>query len=326
MSVTYRDAGVDLEAGADIAGLFGNRSAGGLFAGILPVPNLKGFESPVLVTSMDGIGTKTLLASRLDRIEGLGEDIVHHCVNDIAVHGAEPLLFMDYLAFHRIDRDLAGRLIDSISAACERLGVVLTGGETAEMPLIYPAARFDVVGAIVGVVEASAIVDGRTVQAGDVLLGLKSSGLHTNGFSLIQRLFDEADYRQNEHDLGSSLGEALLTPHRCYLDEIRGMVATGTVHGLAHITGGGIKGNLDRIIPAGLQAVIDMPAYTPLFELVAARGVEKAEMRRVFNCGVGLVAVCDAAVSEHAEATRAAIIGEIVVDGSERRVRFRDDD
>jgi phosphoribosylformylglycinamidine cyclo-ligase len=319
MSVTYRDAGVDLTVAGEIAATLRARLQTGLFGGFLPVPQLKQYDLPVLVSSIDGVGTKVHLAAQLDRVEGLGQDLVHHCVNDIAVHGAEPLLFLDYLAFHHIEPALVERIVASIAAACSALGISLAGGETAEMPLIYPGGRFDLAGAIVGVVDQAQIIDGSAIRPGDVLLGLPSSGLHTNGYSLVQHLFYEDEYGRYERTLGTTLGEALLTPHRCYLREIRCLLATGAVHGLAHITGGGVEGNLSRILPAGTSARIMLPEAPPLFRYLAATGIDAAEMRSVFNMGIGLIAVCEPAILK--QVTCYPVIGQIEEsEGDERMV------
>jgi phosphoribosylformylglycinamidine cyclo-ligase len=324
VSVRYSDAGVDLTVAADVAARIKERVGNGLFGGFIPVSALKAYDSPVLVSSVDGVGTKVRLAAQLDRLDGLGADIVHHCVNDIAVHGAQPLFFLDYLAFHRLEPPIVDRIVASIASACEAFDIRLAGGETAEMPLVYAPEHFDLAGAIVGVVEESDIIDGRSIRAGDVVLGLPSSGLHTNGFSLVQALFSDDEYKHYEPSLSATLGEALLQPHRCYLDQIRTLVATGQVHGLAHITGGGIAGNVSRIIPAGLEAQIDLPTLSPLFELIQARGVECAEMRRVFNLGIGLIAVCDPQVLATFH-TPFELIGEVQTsDSDQRRVSFRD--
>jgi phosphoribosylformylglycinamidine cyclo-ligase len=310
MTLDYRNAGVDLRVAEEVAARISNRLGARLFGGFLPVPALRGYDSPILVSSIDGVGTKVRLAALLDRIEGLGEDIVHHCVNDIAVHGARPLLFLDYLAFHRVDPEFVDRLINSIAGACDTLDILLAGGETAEMPLVYTEGQFDLAGAIVGVVEEREIVDGRTIGAGDVLLGFPSSGLHTNGFSLVQRLFTEADYERFEPALGRTLGEALLEPHRCYLPEIRALIEGAMVHGLAHITGGGIAGNLSRILPAGLDALVELPPAPPLFRFIKERGVDGDEMRAVFNMGIGFIAVCAPAILRDVPAG-AIYLGEV---------------
>lgn len=324
MSVRYSDAGVDLTVAAEVTAQIKERVGNGLFGGFIPVSALKTYDSPVLVSSIDGVGTKVRLAAQLDRLDGLGADIVHHCVNDIAVHGAQPLCFLDYLAFHRLEPRTVDRIVASIASACEALGIRLAGGETAEMPLVYAPDHFDLAGAIVGVVEEREIIDGRSIQVGDVVLGVPSSGLHTNGFSLVQALFSDEEYERYEPSLQTTLGEALLRPHRSYLDEIRTLVATGNVHGLAHITGGGIAGNLSRIMPPGLEARIDLPTPPPLFELIQARGVDPAEMRRVFNLGIGMIAVCDPRVLATFH-TPFEPIGEVQPDNTaQRRVSFRD--
>jgi phosphoribosylformylglycinamidine cyclo-ligase len=330
MSITYQDAGVDLDAAEGLTGQIAERLGSRLFGGFVPVSELKQFESPVLVSSIDGIGTKVRLAARLNRVEGLGQDIVHHCVNDIAVHGATPLFFLDYLAFHHLEPSLAQRIVGGIADACAALGIRLAGGETAEMPSVYPPGHFDIAGAIVGVVEERDVVDGSAIVPGDLLIGLPSSGLHTNGYSLVQRLFSEEHYLRRDPISGRTLGEVLLEPHRCYLPEIRQMIATGTVHGLAHITGGGIPGNLSRILPPGVQAVIDLPTLPPLFRCLeeggGARRVARDEMRRVFNLGVGLIAVCHAAAHCLIDGQQYLYLGDVIAStNDERSVTFRDD-
>lgn len=288
----YADAGVDLDRAEAVTDRLREHVGTSFFGGFLPVSALKSYDAPVLVSSIDGIGTKVALAALLHRLDSLGDDIVHHCVNDIAVHGARPLLFLDYLALHRLDPDNVEAIVGGVARACARLAIALVGGETAEMPAVYPPGRFDVAGAVVGVVEQDAIVTGSAIRPGDVLVGYPSSGLHTNGYSLVQRLFAEHEYRRYEPALGEELGAALLRPHRCYLRHIEAILATGAVHGMAHITGGGIPGNLARIVPAGLSATVRLPELPPLFDLIARRGVSREEMTRVFNMGIGLIAVC----------------------------------
>lgn len=293
MSLRYRDAGIDLDVAQAITSRIRERLGTTLFGGFVPVPTLRDYEMPVLVSSIDGIGSKVRLAARLGRVDGLGADIVHHCVNDIAVHGASPLFFLDYVAFHQLDPSLVERIVGSIGAACDHLNITLAGGETAEMPLVYPRGHFDIAGAVVGVVEQAAIIDGAAIRPGDVLVGFPSHGVHTNGYSLVQRLMSDDDYARYEPALGTTVGEALLAPHRCYLESIRTLIAMGTVHGLAHITGGGIPGNLSRIMPEGTSAIVDLPPIPPLFALFEARGIPTDEMTAVFNMGIGLIAVCD---------------------------------
>ena len=331
MSVQYRDAGFDLDVAERLTDRITERLGNRLFGGFVPVPQLTQYRRPVLVSSIDGVGTKVHLAARLGRVEGLGRDIVHHCVNDIAAHGATPLFFLDYLAFHRLEPDLVEGIVGGIADACASLGVALAGGETAEMPLVYGPGHFDVAGAVVGAVEEDAIVDGSAIAEGDVLWALPSSGLHTNGYSLVQRLFAGEEYLQHVPALGKTLGEALLEPHRCYLDEIRALTSTCGLHGLAHITGGGIAGNLSRIIPPGLEAIVNLPEAPPLFALIEGRGVARDEMRRVFNMGVGMIAVCDPASSEHIPngLHPIGVVGKHsphsdVQNLEPRRVRFRD--
>jgi phosphoribosylformylglycinamidine cyclo-ligase len=292
MTVSYRDAGVDLDASDELTSWLSTRIGVGLFGGCFPVPELKSYDVPVLVSSVDGIGTKVKLAAQVGRFGGLGMDIVHHCVNDIAAHGAKPLIFMDYLAFHSLDTSIAQQIVESITDACSALGIRLAGGETAEMPLVYQRAAFDVAGAIVGVVEQDQILDGSGIRAGDVLLGCPSSGLHTNGFSLVLSLFNAEDY-SGRTPVGKTLAEVLLEPHRCYVDEIQSLIRSGLVKGFAPITGGGIPGNLARILPEGVSATVFLPPPPPVFDLIEGRGVDREEMIRVFNMGVGLIAVCD---------------------------------
>lgn len=326
MTVQYRESGVDLNAAEEITRRLKERLGTGLFAGFLPVSELKRYDEPVLVASMDGVGTKVRLAAKLGQVEGLGNDLVHHCVNDIAVHGATPLLFLDYLAFHRLDPDLVEQIVGSVAGACQALGITLAGGETAEMPLVYPAGHFDMAGAIIGVAERRAIVDGSAIRTGDIVVGFPSSGLHTNGYSLVQRLLDDDEYRHHDPALGTTLGEALLAPHLCYLREIEELMATGRLHGLAHVTGGGIRGNLARIIPDGLQAIVALPEseWPPLFCYLVSRGISEEEMRDVFNLGIGLIAVCDPAILNQPMAGR--FIGVIDRSDDDRRVVFRDRD
>ena len=325
MTVEYRDAGVDIGVADEVTARLAARFETGLFGGFVPVSSLKQYHNPVLVSSIDGIGTKVRLARRLGRLDGLGLDIVHHCVNDIAVHGAKPLFFLDYLAFNRVDAAVVEKIVSAMARACGGLGIALAGGETAEMPSVYAPGEMDIAGAIVGAAEGSRIVDGRTIVEGDVVLGLASSGLHTNGYSLVQHVLTDRDYDLFDPELGMTLGEALLEPHRCYLTEIQRLVSTEAVHGMAHVTGGGIAGNLSRIVPAGLQAVIELPSPPRMFRHLAERGVSLPEMRRVFNLGIGLVAVCGPEIVEGLS-EEITVIGRIEEAGSsERKVVFSGD-
>jgi phosphoribosylformylglycinamidine cyclo-ligase len=270
------------------------------------------------VSSLDGVGTKTRLAARRGAAAqaGLGRDLVNHCVNDVAVQGARPLFFLDYLAFARLDPGQVAELVRGMAAACREAGCALVGGETAEMPSIYREGEYDVAGCLVGVVEAADLIDGRTIRAGDVLLGLPSLGLHTNGFSLALRLLPELERGQAPEGV-EALVDKLLAPHRSYLGEITRLCAAGAVHGLAHITGGGIPGNLARILPAGLAARVDAAAWTvpPLFrQLQEAGGIGADEMYRVFNMGIGLIAVVsgEALGAAREAAPEAMEIGRVV--------------
>ncbi len=254
------------------------------------------FRRPVLVASTDGVGTKLRVAREAGRHQVPGYDLVSHCINDILVQGAEPLFFLDYLAMGRLDAAVAEGVVRGIAEACREFGVALLGGETAEMPGFYPGGDYDLAGTIVGVVEEHLVVDGSRVASGDVLIGLPSSGLHTNGYSLARAiLFDRLglDIGDLLPELGVRAADALLAPHRCYLPSLRPLLREGRLHALAHITGGGITGNLPRVLPSGVTAEVELSSWRlpPLFRLLADAGrIAEPEMLRVFNCGVGIVA------------------------------------
>lgn len=257
-------------------------------------------DGDVLVASTDGVGTKVLLGQQLGLIDGLGQDLIHHCINDILVCGASPLFFLDYMAFGKLNPDVAGRLAESMAAACRDHGIPLLGGETAEMPGVYEEEHFDLAGTIVGIVKRDKILDGKRVQAGDVLIGLPSNGPHTNGYSLIRKIFkqeiDDRTLLSEKLNSGESLAEALMQPHRCYLNVVRDLLDSHAVHALAHITGGGLIDNTMRVIPDGLKLDVDWNARRrpELFRVIQERGnVAEEEMRRVFNLGVGLVMVVE---------------------------------
>ncbi|MDA0700334.1 MAG: phosphoribosylformylglycinamidine cyclo-ligase [bacterium] len=334
---TYADAGVDLDAAADALELIRHDVVStytphvlqglGAFGGLFALPD--DVPDPVLVASTDGVGTKTRLGVALGRVRGLGSDLVHHCINDILVQGARPLFFLDYLASARLDPRTVADVVGGIAEACRDAGVALLGGETAEMPGVYTAGELDVVGTIVGIVSRDRIVDGSDVREGDVLLALDSGGLQTNGFSLARsvtagRVGEPLD--PDEPD-GPTLGDALLAPHRCFLHQVRPLLDTGCVRALAHITGGGIPGNLPRVLPAGLGAEVD-PLGWPrprVFDRLQALGeIAEGEMRTVFNLGVGMIVVVR---SEDEARVRAACpeplhrIGRVVAG---RGVRFLD--
>jgi phosphoribosylformylglycinamidine cyclo-ligase len=302
----YKDSGVDIDAGNEVVqriralakrtftpGVLSDiGSFGGLFA--LPADGAQ----PVLVASADGVGTKLRVAFMTGVHDTIGRDLVNHCVNDILVQGARPLFFLDYLATGRLDPDVAVQIVDGLAAACRENGCALLGGETAEMPGFYADGEYDVAGFIVGLVDRGRVIDGHAIRAGDRLIGVPSSGLHTNGYSLARRIaFELAGLKVHDvvPELGQSIGEALLVPHRSYLPLIGPLLESGRIKGMAHITGGGITDNLPRILPEGLEAAIDRAAWTvpPIFQWLQRTGkVPVDDMMRTFNMGIGLIVVC----------------------------------
>ena len=311
----YRDAGVDIDAGNETVrrikslarGTFtpGVLSEIGSFGGLFRLDRER-YQEPVLVSSADGVGTKLKVAFLTGRHDTVGADLVNHCVNDILVQGAEPLFFLDYLATGRLSPDVAEQVMTGVARGCRENGCALIGGETAEMPGFYADGEYDIAGFIVGVVEKSKLVDGKAIVPGDVLIGLPSAGLHTNGYSLARRvLFDIVGWKPDTMvpELGTTVGEALLAPHRSYLSTVTPLLDRQYVRGLAHITGGGITENLPRILPGGCAAEIDLHAWTvpPLFRLLQQRGqIAADEMFRVFNMGIGLIVACAAGDAERA--------------------------
>lgn len=271
----------------------------GAFAGVLSMKNLQKMRQPALVASTDGVGTKTLLASQARRFDTIGYDLVNHSVNDLLTQGARPLFFMDYLAMGKLDAVLAAKIVRSVADACIEVHCALLGGETAEMPDVYQSGAFDLAGTIVGVVEEDEVIHTSTICAGDVLLGLPSSGLHTNGYSLARRIFAPYTLDTNFPELGEPLIDALLRPHYCYLNEVNQLreylADRGRfIKGMAHITGGGFEGNISRILPTGTQAIIETQAWDvpALFLLLARLGnIAREELYRTFNMGVGMVLV-----------------------------------
>lgn len=284
----------------------------GAFAGILDAGSIQNMKHPALVASTDGVGTKTLLAAQAGRFDTIGFDLVHHSVNDLLAQGATPLFFMDYLAMGRLDPVQAATIVRGIAQACQEVGCILLGGETAEMPDVYLPEAFDLAGTIVGTVERDAIIDGTTIVPGDVLLGLPSSGLHSNGYSLARRVFAPFSLETVFPELGEPLVDALLRPHKCYLHEIQTLreflkdetTNRHAVKGIVHITGGGFEGNIGRILPPSTQAVVETSAWSvpPLFQLIADTGhVKREEMYRTMNMGIGMVLALS---SQDAEETR----------------------
>jgi phosphoribosylformylglycinamidine cyclo-ligase len=331
----YRSSGVDIDAGNEVVRRIkrlarsthtpGVLSEIGSFGGLFSVGAL-GLTDPVLVASADGVGTKLKVAFLTNIHDTIGQDLVNHCVNDILVQGARPAFFLDYLATGRLSPDVAASIVDGISRACRANGCALLGGETAEMPGFYNDGEYDLAGFIIGAVDRAHIIDGKRIAPGDVLIGLPSSGLHTNGYSLARRIvFDhlklDVSSRVPELD-NATAGEALLRPHRSYLASIDPLLGTSMIKAMAHITGGGITDNLPRILPAGTRAAIERRAWDvpPLFRwLVNAGGVPQDDAFRTFNMGIGLIVACAAedqqtvltTLLEHGEPD-ARVIGRII--------------
>ncbi len=333
----YKQAGVDIDAGNDVVrrirslarGTFtpGVLSEIGSFGGLFRL-NAAGLTDPVLVASADGVGTKLRLAFLTGVHRTIGIDLVNHCVNDILVQGAQPLFFLDYLATGRLDPDVAVQVVEGLSTGCRANGCALLGGETAEMPGFYADGEYDVAGFIVGAVARDRLIDGSAIAPGDALIGVPSSGLHTNGYSLARRIvFDVARLRVDSHvaELGTTIGAALLEPHRSYLPLIRPILPSGLIKGMAHITGGGITDNLPRILPKGTAARIDPAAWQvpPVFQWLQRTGhVPDDDMLRTFNMGIGLIIASDEAAADQLIADLAAAgephatrIGRVTGDG-----------
>ncbi|HEX4986999.1 MAG TPA: phosphoribosylformylglycinamidine cyclo-ligase [Burkholderiales bacterium] len=301
-ALTYRDAGVDIDAGDQLVENIkpfarktlreGVLAGIGGFGALFEVP--KKFREPVLVSGTDGVGTKLKLAFQMNRHDTVGIDLVAMSVNDILVQGAEPLFFLDYFACGKLDVDTATQVVRGIAAGCELAGCALIGGETAEMPGMYPPGEYDLAGFAVGAVEKGAIIDGAGIAAGDVVLGLASSGPHSNGYSLIRRIVEASGANLSSAFDGRTLGEALLAPTRIYVKPVLAALREVRFKGLAHITGGGLVENLPRVLPEGACAELARGAWPrpPVFDwLQAAGNVAEAEMRRVFNCGIGMAVV-----------------------------------
>jgi phosphoribosylformylglycinamidine cyclo-ligase len=333
----YKQAGVDIDAGNEVVRRIrslarstftsGVISDIGSFGGLFRLP-AAGSET-VLVASADGVGTKLRVAFMTGIHDTIGIDLVNHCVNDILVQGAEPLFFLDYLATGRLEPDVAVKVVEGLATACKANGCALIGGETAEMPGFYADGEYDLAGFIVGSVARGAVIDGAAIRPGDALIGLPSSGLHTNGYSLARRVAFEVarlDVTSRVTILDATIGEALLVPHRSYLPVMRPLLGQGLIKGMAHITGGGITENLPRILPDGTHAVVDRSAWTipPIFRwLQTTGGVPDDDMYRTFNMGIGLMVVTAAANAQaltHALSSSgepgAAIVGTIQSGGS----------
>jgi phosphoribosylformylglycinamidine cyclo-ligase len=301
-SISYRDAGVDMEAGDALVEQikpFAKRTMrpevmGGIggFGSLFEMP--RKFKNPVLVSGTDGVGTKLKLAFQLDKHDTVGIDLVAMSVNDILVQGAEPLFFLDYFACGKLEVGTAAQVIKGIAQGCEQAGCALVGGETAEMPGMYPAGEYDLAGFAVGAVDKEAIINGATIAEGDVLLGLASSGAHSNGYSLIRKLIEKSGIDMNSDFHGKPFRDVIMAPTRIYVKPLLKLIEALPVKGMAHITGGGITENVPRVLPAGLTAEVKKGSWPmpPLFTWLQAQGnVTDDEMYRTFNCGIGMVVI-----------------------------------
>lgn len=303
---TYKDAGVDIKAGEEmvesIKGLVKETHSDavlhniGGFGGYFR-PDLSSYDDPVLVSSVDGVGTKLIVAFKSKRYDTVGQDLVNHCVNDIAVCGANPLFFLDYFSTGKLEQDVGYQVVKGFSQACKENGVALIGGETAEMPDIYSEGEFDLAGTIVGMVDREKVIDGSDIEKGNVLLGFPSTGLHTNGYSLARKvLFSEYEVTDHIDELGTTLGDAMLAVHKSYLPIIKKLRDLDGANGFSHITGGGIIGNTKRIVPDKLTIELDWEAWErpAIFELIQELGkVPEDDMRATFNLGIGLISIVE---------------------------------
>ena len=326
---TYKDAGVDIEAGEEmvesIKGLVQQTHSDavlsniGGFGGFFR-PDLSSYDDPVFVSSVDGVGTKLIVAFKTGRYNTVGQDLVNHCVNDIAVCGADPLFFLDYFSTGKLEQDTGYEVVKGFSKACKENGVALIGGETAEMPDIYSAGEFDLAGTIVGMVDRENVIEGKKITTDNVLLGVPSTGIHTNGYSLARKvLFSEYDVSDQVEELGTTVGEAMLAIHKSYLPVIRATRDIDGVNGFSHITGGGIMGNTKRVVPDGLSIDVDWEAWErpAIFELIQQLGnVPEDDMRATFNLGIGLIIVADRDAVEDVKAAASNQEEEIIEIGA----------
>ncbi|MFC2007710.1 phosphoribosylformylglycinamidine cyclo-ligase [Chloroflexota bacterium] len=332
MKESYANAGVSIDVARKVTELIGKHarttlrpevlSGVGFFGGLF---EFKGYQQPVLVSSTDSVGTKLKIANALAVHDTIGIDIVNHCVNDILTSGAQPLFFLDYIGIGRLEPEKVEAIAEGVVRACREVGCALIGGETAEMPSIYAGEDYDLVGFIVGVVEKDRIIMGKTIVAGDVIIGLPSSGLHTNGYSLVRKILGNTPQALNTRypELGRTLGEELLEPHRCYYNQLKPVLPL--IKGLAHITGGGLVDNVPRVLPVGVAVQFHSRNWTvpPIFRLIQQRGnVDRDEMYRVFNMGIGMVLICAAeTVNQLTEALpEVCVIGEVVEQAGKARV------
>ncbi len=328
--LTYRAAGVDIEAGDALVERIKSAAARtarpgvlaglGGFGALFEIP-LERYRRPVLVSGTDGVGTKLKLATETGRHDTIGRDLVAMCVNDVVVVGAEPLFFLDYYATGKLDVDTGARIVTGIADGCELAGCALVGGETAELPGMYHDGDYDLAGFCVGIVERDAILDGASVVADDVVIGIASSGLHSNGYSLARKVVKTAGASLSDPFDGATLADALLEPTRIYVKPLLTTIAAGGIKAMAHITGGGLPGNLPRVLPDGLGAELDPSRWSrpAIFDWLQRSGdIEDAEMFRTFNCGIGMCVVAAEADSDRvietllAQGERATIVGRIV--------------
>ena len=335
--LTYKDAGVDIDAGNELVErikplvkrtqrpevLAGLGGFGGMFA--LPPGR---YREPVLVSGTDGVGTKLMLAQHLNCHTTIGIDLVAMCVNDVLVQGAEPLFFLDYFACGKLDNDVASAVIEGIAEGCLQAGAALIGGETAEMPDMYSDGEYDLAGFTVGAVEREDLIDGSDIASGDAIIGIASSGPHSNGYSLIRKVLDRSPNSEIE---GSPASERLLAPTRIYVKPILALMQSVSVKGLAHITGGGITENIPRVLQGSVDAEIDTKSWSPgpVFDWLAEHGnIETSEMRRTFNCGVGMVVIVDSADADETvrilneQGENAWKIGQIIPAAAAPGVRY----
>ncbi len=311
MENSYKASGVDIKAGEETVdkikdyakSTFNKNVLTGLgHFGAFYQLDLSKYKNPVLVSSVDGVGTKLKIAIEMDIHDTVGQDLVNHCVNDIAVGGAIPQYFMDYMAFGKLNPEVAAEIVKGFSIACRENGVALIGGETAEMPGVYSKEDYDLAGTIVGIVEKDEIINGEKIEKGDLLVGLKSTGLHTNGYSLARTVLEKKfKYTDQPDMLNQPLGKELLNVHKSYLKFITAVKSIDGVHGFSHITGGGIIGNTKRILHGESKLAIDWESWEilPIFKLIQETGnISDEEMRKVFNLGIGLIAVVDKNVAD----------------------------
>ena len=302
----YKSAGVDIEAGDEavfrmkqhVHATFNDRvltdigAFGGMFAASFPE-----MENPVLVSSIDGVGTKVKIAAMMQKYDTIGADLVNHCVNDILVQGARPLFFLDYYASSKLVPEVVEQVVKGMAEACLDAGCALIGGETAEMPGVYLDGEMDLAGSIVGIVDRAKVIDGSRIQPGDAVIGLASSGLHTNGYSLVRKiLFEDNDYKVDQYvpELGTTLGDVLLATHRCYLKPVMAVLEEFDVRGIAHLTGGGFYNNIPRILPLDCLVSVERRYWgvPPIFTLLQEKAdIDPAEMHRTFNMGIGMVLI-----------------------------------